>query len=216
MNPMRPVVTALAVATALFSQTVYANTASTTLADDWRPTALHPTVTGYLFDKQETTGWAGLDVTSPDFVGSIGYTFSYANSWNVSGAPNWRNIYHLIVRDGYSVDWDNSWLKFEGADNWVSFSAFRADLNTPPDEEWSWKNINYDPAGPEVYDIGGVTNYQIITKTLEREPIEAFRLAYTNTNVSAAAVPEPDVYIMLLTGLGLVGAAARRKQAVKK
>ena len=36
----------------------------------------------------------------------------------------------------------------------------------------------------------------------------------TEVGAAATAVPEPEAYAMMLAGLGLIGFAARRKQAV--
>jgi hypothetical protein len=73
-------------------------------------------------------------------------------------------------------------------------------------------------------------NYTTTSHYSEGSGLSSFGLSGTNSahfafhkmyagdeytfNAPAAAVPEPETYAMLLTGLGLVGFAARRKRAV--
>ena len=44
------------------------------------------------------------------------------------------------------------------------------------------------------------------------DPSVSFTVNYNDHNVTVTAVPEPEQYLMLLAGLGLVGAIARRRR----
>lgn len=64
----------------------------------------------------------------------------------------------------------------------------------------------------------GITNYGYVTvQQLQASPLAAGSIrvlgyAYENSGASISVVPEPGTYLMMLAGLGLVGAAAARRR----
>lgn len=65
----------------------------------------------------------------------------------------------------------------------------------------------------------GITNYGYVTvEQLQTAPLAAGSIrvvgyAYENTGAAITVVPEPETYLMMLAGLGLVGFVARRRRA---
>ncbi len=65
----------------------------------------------------------------------------------------------------------------------------------------------------------GITNYgyvtvqQLMTSPLAAGAIKVLAYSYDNTGASITVVPEPGTYLMMVAGLSLVGAVARRRRA---
>jgi len=66
----------------------------------------------------------------------------------------------------------------------------------------------------QTYQLNGATPYTVtITGTTKAQAPGVFGLASINViNGTVAAVPEPETYAMLLAGLGVLGAIARRRK----
>jgi hypothetical protein len=79
--------------------------------------------------------------------------------------------------------------------------------------------INGDMLPPANGDRGSsITNRRVFITAGPGEPIMGLRfrspgVAYEFDSIAAAAVPEPQSWVMLVAGFGLVGFAARRRQA---
>ncbi|RZT10573.1 PEP-CTERM protein-sorting domain-containing protein/MYXO-CTERM domain-containing protein [Duganella sp. CF402] len=159
---------------------------------------------------------------------------SFANGWTVSDGTvdiiGPTGGWDLIPGNGYYIDLDGSTGKAGLFSNSIAVSAGQTYI------------LSFSLAGNQraSYGTGGDsvtvnfgTNSQVIGRT-ETVGFQTFSLSYTALadgnavfsfrnaggdnigalldNVSVAAVPEPTTYAMLLAGLGLVGAAARRRR----
>ena len=93
----------------------------------------------------------------------------------------------------YSIDWDNSWLDVKGTTiSLASFDPVAADAA-----------LATHPQGGNGLTPGAAWSFTV--------PADVFSIASGQIAYSVTSVPEPETYAMLLAGLGVIGAVARRR-----
>jgi hypothetical protein len=184
MNRKLPLAALLAAATLAFSASAAAETYSFDEADIVRDAWASP------FDPdEEPVGFRleGQDGFSLTAFGA--YSYDWDNTTVVLG-------FTAAPGATYSIDWANSWLDVNGAaTRLASFDPVVADAA-----------LATHPQGGNGLTPGAAWSFTVPGSNLSLGGITGGQIAY-----SVTSVPEPETYAMLLAGLGVIGAVARRR-----
>lgn len=152
-----------------------------------------------------TSQTSRLEVASFNFLANTEYTFSFDLSGNQRGTPD--NSWFV------GVDYDASnvynFFRLGGAfGNFDLLQGFGTSGSSTGGTTASATPFQTYSIGFSLQNAGAATFYIGSNDASNAGPI------VDNLVVSSAAVPEPASWAMLITGFGLVGAAARRRRLV--
>jgi hypothetical protein len=133
--------------------------------------------------------------------GALLGSFVLGSGNRVATGVNPYGYYHQYFYSASFADYD-----LTGGPYFVSI----VDSN-PTASDWAWQQVG---------SLGGVGGATRSTGTgnwsANAGANMAFRLTYTETVANPSPVPEPETYALMLAGLGLLAAVARRRKAAKR
>jgi opacity protein-like surface antigen len=185
MNRKLPLAGLLAAATLAFSASAAAETYSFDETDIVLDAWANP------FDAGEEPAGFRLEGQDGFSLTAFGaYSYDWDNTTVVLG-------FTAAPGASYSIDWDNSWLNVKGTtSSLASFNPVAADAA-----------LATHPQGGNGLTPGAAWSFTVPdSNLLFGDGIIGGQIAY-----SVTSVPEPETYAMLLAGLGVIGAVARRR-----
>lgn len=157
-----------------------------------------PSIAGLLPTALDIGGYAiEASAISQDFFATAGDTLSIKFDWAFLSTES-------INPDFAFIAINDTVVKFTDAFTLPNVSTFNNTFGDFNDVAWGWSNASFSytaNASGAVRLVLGVVDLNDDLSTSE------LRL----DNISVSAVPEPETIAMLLAGLGVIGAAARRR-----
>ncbi len=115
-------------------------------------------------------------------------------------SPTFHDVYNLKGLGAGTYDFSGTL-----SGSYVSFTSVTLNgqaWTVTPNGGFSFASIEYSGSGP----------FQLIVDGVKLTAPKKFTSGYTGTIFAVSAVPEPETYAMLLAGLGVMGAIARRRK----
>lgn len=180
---------------------------------------------------------AASPIFSDDFNSYSADQFNWAppalSSWTVS--PNGTvdihgagGIFDLIPGNGSYVDLDGTTSSsglFSNNVNLIEGSTYTLSFDLAGSHRGSAETVNVNFGSTVAsYSFNSEDPFSTFTLNFTPESSGSYSFSYLNVggdnvgalldNVSVSAVPEPEIYAMLLVGLGMMGFMTRRRKAV--
>lgn len=186
----------------------------------WMQDANYAQTSGYITNGHMTWDEANTWATNLDYGGYTDWrlpttnnastpctnTYTYSGGTCGFNNPGTSELSHLFYIELGNLAWISPTGQIQSNSGLVNKGPF---INFYENNYWSGTDYVLDPSNAWTF-------YTTDGGQFEGNKIEAYGYALAVRNGDVAAVPEPEAWGLMLSGLGLVGWAARRRQANNK